>query len=46
VYSDDGTTYAYENGQMELTHLRWSEKESKLSSGERSDLQTVEVIGK
>lgn len=25
LYSDDGTTYAYESGNFELTHLRWNE---------------------
>ena len=23
LYNDDGTTYAYEKGAMEITHLQW-----------------------
>ena len=31
LYNDDGTTYAYEKGAMEITHLRWSNAEKKLT---------------
>jgi alpha-D-xyloside xylohydrolase len=31
LYNDDGTTYNYENGQSELTHLHWSDATRKLS---------------
>jgi alpha-D-xyloside xylohydrolase len=24
LYNDDGTTYAYEKGATEITHLQWS----------------------
>jgi alpha-D-xyloside xylohydrolase len=51
LYNDDGTTYDYEQGKMELTHLRWSEADGKLShtgaefpGGDAKDL--VEVVGK
>jgi alpha-D-xyloside xylohydrolase len=51
LYNDDGTTYDYEKGKMDLTHLQWSDAEGKLSrTGSRfpgegvKDL--VEVVGK
>jgi alpha-D-xyloside xylohydrolase len=31
LYNDDGTTYNYEKGQSELTHLHWSDATRKLS---------------
>jgi len=31
LYNDDGTTYAYENGAMEITHLEWSDAAQKLT---------------
>ena len=31
LYSDDGATYAYESGEMQMMHLKWSEKEQKLT---------------
>ena len=31
LYSDDGTTYAYEKGEMQIAHLHWSEAEKKLT---------------
>ena len=31
LYSDDGTTYAYERGEHQITELRWSDREGKLS---------------
>jgi len=31
LYNDDGTTYAYEKGAMEISHLRWSEADQKLT---------------
>jgi hypothetical protein len=40
LYNDDGTTYDYEKGQSELTHLHWSDATGKLSrSG--ANLRTV-----
>jgi alpha-D-xyloside xylohydrolase len=31
LYSDDGTTYAYERGEMQITHLQWSDATQKLT---------------
>jgi alpha-D-xyloside xylohydrolase len=31
LYNDDGTTYAYEQGAMEITHLQWSDAAQKLT---------------
>ena len=31
LYNDDGTTYAYEKGAMEITHLQWSDAAQKLT---------------
>jgi alpha-D-xyloside xylohydrolase len=31
LYDDDGTTYTYEKGQFELTHLHWDDGARKLS---------------
>jgi alpha-D-xyloside xylohydrolase len=31
LYSDDGTTYAYEKGEMQIAHLHWSEAEKRLT---------------
>jgi alpha-D-xyloside xylohydrolase len=31
LYSDDGTTYAYERGEMQITHLAWSDATQKLT---------------
>ena len=31
LYNDDGTTYAYESGAMEVTHLQWSDAAQKLT---------------
>jgi len=51
LYNDDGTTYDYEKGKMELTHLHWLDAEGKLShtgasfAGEDS-VGLVEVVGK
>ncbi|MEO8737885.1 MAG: TIM-barrel domain-containing protein [Edaphobacter sp.] len=51
LYSDDGTTYDYEKGADEITHLRWSDANGKLSSTgakawTKPDSQIVEVVGK
>jgi alpha-D-xyloside xylohydrolase len=49
LYNDDGTTYAYEKGAMEITHLHWSQAAQKLThtgaqlSGP-SDASLVKVI--
>jgi alpha-D-xyloside xylohydrolase len=49
-YNDDGTTYSYEKGQFELTHLHWSDATHKLSrSGVTlnvvSEKNLIEVVG-
>jgi alpha-glucosidase (family GH31 glycosyl hydrolase) len=31
LYSDDGTTYAYEKGDFSVTHLHWNDAEKRLS---------------
>ena len=31
LYRDDGNTYAYENGDFELTHLHWDDHSGKLT---------------
>ena len=31
LYNDDGTTYAYEKGAMQITHLHWSQTAQKLT---------------
>jgi alpha-D-xyloside xylohydrolase len=49
VYSDDGTTYDYEKGKLDLTHLHWSDSAAKLSqSGSPipAGSDVVEVVGK
>jgi len=42
LFSDDGTTYAYENGAGTVTRLHWDDSAQKLSG---ADASTVEVIG-
>jgi alpha-D-xyloside xylohydrolase len=49
LYRDDGTTYAYENGKYELTHLHWDQATGKLThtgapAWSIPDSQIVEVI--
>lgn len=51
LFSDDGTTYAYENGAGSITHLRWDDAAQKLShdgavAWTAPDNSIVEVIGK
>jgi alpha-D-xyloside xylohydrolase len=51
LYSDDGTTYNYEKGQSELTHLHWSDASGNLlRSGAVlpavSEKNLIEIIGK
>jgi alpha-D-xyloside xylohydrolase len=31
LYRDDGNTYAYENGDYQLTHLHWDNQAGKLT---------------
>jgi alpha-D-xyloside xylohydrolase len=51
LFSDDGRTYAYENGAGTVTRLHWDDASRKLShqgkelwTGSESDL--VEVVGR
>ena len=51
LYSDDGTTYKYEKGDMQLTKLHWSEGAGKLTrEGAKLDVDSeaglVEVVGR
>ncbi len=51
LYNDDGTTYASEHGEQQITHLRWDESAGKLTqSGARAwsgdDMKLVEVVGR
>jgi alpha-D-xyloside xylohydrolase len=49
LYGDDGSTYAYENGASQITHLHWSEASAKLdvAGAEPADslMQKATVIG-
>jgi alpha-D-xyloside xylohydrolase len=50
LYSDDGTTYNYEKGQSESTHLHWSNATGRLSrSGAAlkvvAEKSLIEVVG-
>nr|WP_255550977.1 glycoside hydrolase family 31 protein [Granulicella sp. dw_53] len=50
LYSDDGTTYDYERGRSELTHIHWSDAAKKLThTGARlnvvSEQSLVDVVG-
>jgi len=51
LYSDDGTTYDYEQGKDEITHLHWSDASGKLSSTgakawAKPDSEMIEIIRK
>ncbi len=54
LYRDDGTTYAYEQGKLDLTRLHWSDGSGELTqSGSpigpaaEADLsKLVEVVGR
>jgi alpha-D-xyloside xylohydrolase len=50
LYDDDGKTYAYEQGDANITHLHWDDAARKLSHAGApawtgSDAEVVEVIG-
>jgi len=50
LYNDDGSTYAYENGQSEITHLHWSDASARLQhtgaqAWSGSDSRLIKVIG-
>lgn len=49
LYSDDGTTYAYEHGKYEITELNWDESARKFThkgsaAWAGNDAQVIEVI--
>jgi alpha-D-xyloside xylohydrolase len=49
LYSDDGTTYAYEHGQHDITELNWDDAAQKLShqgaqAWSVSDSNVIEVV--
>ncbi len=51
LYSDDGTTYAYEKGNSSTTHLHWDDAAKKLShegaaAWKSPDQQILEVVGR
>jgi len=51
LYSDDGTTYAYETGKGEITRLHWNNGASKLehtgaTAWSKPDRALVEIVGK
>ena len=51
LYSDDGTTYAYEKGDFKTTHLRWDDAARKLShegaqAWSGNDREIIEVVQK
>ena len=51
LYNDDGTTFAYEKGTSDITHLHWSEAAGRLEHAGTaawlgSDAKVVAVIGK
>ena len=51
LYSDDGTTYAYEKGDFKTTHLHWEDAAQKLShdgapAWRSDDRQIIEVVKK
>ena len=50
IYTDDGTTYNYENGQSEITKLHWSNASKRLDrSGAKlnvvSEQSLIEIVG-
>lgn len=50
LYTDDGTTYAYEKGDSSMTHLQWDDAAQKLKhdgtpAWNRPDQQILEIIG-
>jgi len=53
LYRDDGNTYDYEQGKMDLTHLHWSNATGKLThtgspigpAVEQDETKLVEVVG-
>jgi alpha-D-xyloside xylohydrolase len=51
LYQDDGTTYDYEKGKADLTHLHWADASGKLTATgtkawSRPDAEIVKVVGR
>jgi alpha-D-xyloside xylohydrolase len=51
IYSDDGTTYAYETGKFEVTKLHWDDKAGKVTfdgpkQWEKPLGEVVKVVGR
>jgi alpha-D-xyloside xylohydrolase len=51
VYNDDGQTYAYENGNSQITHLHWNDTAGQLThNGTQawtgSDASIVKIVGR
>jgi len=51
LFNDDGTTYAYESGAGQITHLQWENAAQKLSHEGAADWTTsdesiVEIVGR
>jgi alpha-D-xyloside xylohydrolase len=49
LYRDDGTTYAYETGDFEISHLHWSDSSAKLTHtgadiGFASPTGSIEIV--
>jgi alpha-D-xyloside xylohydrolase len=44
LYSDDGTTYAYEKGEMQITHLAWSDAAQRLTGAGADEAGLVKVV--
>jgi len=45
LYSDDGTSYAYERGEMQITHLAWSDTAQRLTGmGTADEAGLVKVV--
>lgn len=50
LYQDDGTTYNYEQGKFQLTHLHWNDATGKLTTTgpkpwTKPDAEIVKIIG-
>jgi alpha-D-xyloside xylohydrolase len=49
LYRDDGTTYAYEHGDFQISHLHWSDSSAKLTHtgadiGFASSTDSIEIV--
>jgi len=51
IYNDDGKTYAYENGNSQITHLHWNDSAGQLThegaeAWTGSDASIVKIVGR